>query len=742
MKHLYLLILTLSIISAVAQAQPPKVVVPIQRQLWHDRITEQQQIFDKADGKADTLVSISQDEAINLQMSDAVFRKVNELKDWVEISTSISSHQEKVRYLDYIRSFLQYYREDIRRKQIQAIEFPQTLSVFTDILKNYSDKITAVPLFYPLPFNQASVISRSLFENKVITNQDEKNNVDVVVYRKFALAQPEKILSTIEPYTHLPFADSLISLAARKSPSMLYTFAQKRDSKTGELIHKSTDSLVLNIVKLSETPNSMLYFPFLDDILSGKLKIDSIRKVVGDGNSTYDAVGYYKLLVQTAIGYHKRLLVNKSDSARNMFGPNSLYAKLKEKSLQHFVNPINELHERPEAVRMKAVEKLGPEELYYMMIMGENDIYTSSYRHSFRRMIQRLGYKPRTDSLLERVGHDMFKKFIKMAANYNQLDTFLALMPAEKSSELMKKFISGLEEGNTLEDAVDVADSYSSINKPALKNSILQLVDENEIRCTAIGNERGKTIYSLLKTIFLSEDSTRGIDLTATLGIPPIYEINNQTLRDEKGRIVEQMFFYGDEDGRNIFNAFVSSFPAKDWTMTAKKEWVEFKSKKGEVYVFANRPLNWDLSLDDSAQVHLNAYLASIDMLPTVIVHRGHSYWLNGTINRMANDAKIVVLGSCGGYQNLNRILDLAPDAHIISTKEIGSGLVNRPLLDYLHQTFVSSPTLNWKTMWKTLDKRFLKDKSVRENWESYIPPYKNLGAIFIKAYRNKTAEQ
>ena len=29
--------------------------------------------------------------------------------------------------------------------------------------------------------------------------------------------------------------------------------------------------------------------------------------------------------------------------------------------------------------------------------------------------------------------------------------------------------------------------------------------------------------------------------------------------------------------------------------------------------------------------------------------------------------------------------------------------------------------------------------KEVKEFWEDYIPPYKNLGAIFIKAYNKKT---
>ena len=103
-------------------------------------------------------------------------------------------------------------------------------------------------------------------------------------------------------------------------------------------------------------------------------------------------------------------------------------------------------------------------------------------------------------------------------------------------------------------------------------------------------------------------------------------------------------------------------------------------------------------------------------------------------------DARIVVIGSCGGYKNLNDIIDINPDAHIISTKEIGAGEINRPILNYLNQVFISGNTLVWKTMWSSLTKLFSADpnKAVSESWEDYIPPYKNMGAIFIKAYNKR----
>jgi hypothetical protein len=539
-----------------------------------------------------------------------------------------------------------------------------------------------------------------------------------------------------------PFADSLVVVAAKNNPVQLYSFAQSHTSPEGKLINRNTNSMVKTVVQLSRTPNALFYFPFLDDLLSGKNTIENIKQYVGDGEKGYDSIGYFRLLVKTEIEYFKRMAPPARDTPIAMYGANGLREMLKGKAIQHFIKPINELHDLTNlSVRMRAIQPLNTTELYYMMIMGEADIYTSSYKHSFNRMLQLMGPQPRGDSLLQNVHFDFFKKFIKMAANFNKLDTFLRTMPGDKSEILMKAFVANLDKTGNLEDAVDVADSYSSINDKKLLNTILGYVQQNEAKNINENNSRGTLIYGLLKLIFLSADSTNKIDLTETVGIPSIYEIANKELQDDKWRIVQQVFFYGDEDGKTFFPPFVNSFPARDWKVTLKKEWVEIESLKGKVFVYANRPLDYDANLDDSAQVHLASHLRSQGMHPSVVVHRGHSYWLPGTINRMPSNAKIVVLGSCGGYQNLNQILEISPDAHIVSTKEIGAGDINRPILNYMNQAFITESTLSWKKMWQSLTKTFSTDPSlsIRESWDDYVPPYRNLGAIFIKAYNKKT---
>ena len=704
--------------------------IPIGRKSRHDDIRKEQINIDKLDGKFDGMVSAGADENINNQLADALYRKPNEMRQWIETNdTQLPTNNDKVRYLRNVAEILNYFKISRKLNEIKITELPALLNTFEKMLKA---KVSGESI---LPFLQASSYMVAKLNTRIFAEEKDRNAAEAIIYLKYVSLNTDKILQTIAPFAKEAFADSLVVVACKLNPVQFYNYAQSDGSTVGKLIRRNTDRMVVQVAALSKTDNALFYFPFLDDLLSERQSIDSIKKYVGDGDKGYDSVGYFKLLVKTATAYSKRMAKPFYDTAIAYYGANGLLKTLHKKALQHFIIPINNLHEENNlAVRMRAIQPLTPAELYYMMVMGENDIYTSSYKHSFERFLQLMGPKPKGDSLLLAVNFNQFRKFIKMAANYNQLDTFLKTMPPERSEQLMKAFVAQLE--NNLEGAVDVADSYSSISNKKLQEAMLENVTDNELAAIATNNGKAKVIYGLLKTIFLSLNDNK-VDLSTQIGIPPIYEVDDKYIRDGKGNLVEQVFFYGDKDGKLFYPSFRNSFSSKEWKVTEKKEWMEAVSLKGNVMVFANKPLDNDANLDDSAQIHLAKYLQEQSLKPAVIVHRGHSYWLDRTMSRMPGDAKIVVLGSCGGYQNLNEILEINPEAHIISTKEIGTGDINRPILTYINQVFAANNNLSWPKMWQSLTGIFSKDpsKSIRDSWDDYIPPYKNLGAIFLKAY-------
>ena len=95
------------------------------------------------------------------------------------------------------------------------------------------------------------------------------------------------------------------------------------------------------------------------------------------------------------------------------------------------------------------------------------------------------------------------------------------------------------------------------------------------------------------------------------------------------------------------------------------------------------------------------------------------------------------MLGSCGGYHNLGTVLDQSPDAQIISTKQTGTMEVNDRILRAINDDLVAGNDIDWIRMWNKLTAEFniIKGQPL-DNFREYVPPHRNLGAIFIKAYR------
>jgi hypothetical protein len=66
----------------------------------------------------------------------------------------------------------------------------------------------------------------------------------------------------------------------------------------------------------------------------------------------------------------------------------------------------------------------------------------------------------------------------------------------------------------------------------------------------------------------------------------------------------------------------------------------------------------------------------------------------------------------------------------------VGTRTVNEPILQAINNTLVAGKNIEWLSMWRELSNKFKNDPVAKDRFDDYIPPYKNLGAIFIKAYR------
>ena len=182
-----------------------------------------------------------------------------------------------------------------------------------------------------------------------------------------------------------------------------------------------------------------------------------------------------------------------------------------------------------------------------------------------------------------------------------------------------------------------------------------------------------------------------------------------------------------------FFQALLNLFNNTNWkTDRSNPQWVTISSVKGNpVSIYLNRPLPEEKNEDAKAQEALCKYLDSNKLFPTVTINRGHSYNAPYTIEQMFSTSKIVFMGSCGGYRSIHDILEKAPDAHIVGTKQIADAPVNNPFLKLLGEKLRDGSDIEWIPFWKEFGKM-----ATDKIFEDYVPPYKNLVHLFIKAYK------
>ena len=322
------------------------------------------------------------------------------------------------------------------------------------------------------------------------------------------------------------------------------------------------------------------------------------------------------------------------------------------------------------------------------------------------------------------VHQDYFKKFIALAANYNTLQDFLSHMPLETSGYYMRSFVRDLDKVPTLEDAVDVADAFSSISDTSLRNLLL----------TEIRKNKNSALYALLDdlcTAVVEDKQTKNSSHTL---LNSVGLLGFNALKNNQQKVVIRQYFYGDKDGAQIFNAFINSFNKPGWKTNKQKYFTEVSSTNGRVSIYANAPLDEKEELDLKAQDSLTAFLIAQEIIPSIIVHRGHSYYANHTIAGIDSSAKLVLLGSCGGYQKLASVLNRAPETQVIASKQIGKGVINAALLRQIAETLEKGKDIEWRSIWKQLNEQL--NGAAKTSFQDYIPPYKNIGLMLLKTYR------
>ena len=258
-----------SLISLAQNPRDPGLKPNRNRELFHDYVDSEQKKALTSDGKDDKLFTPSANEETNIQITNALIGKVNELQKRIEKDSTISG-QAKVLYIRGLERLLKDLNVGWKVNRFVSTRLPEVLDSYVKCME--------------LDLKQASIenyieqihydVARPLLDCTAFEKNPGYKASRYTIIRKYCRLHPDRIfptmLNALTHYPEVPFADSMIIAAGHLYPKQLYDYAAATNV-LGKRIKTIKDPLVQAVAKMTSSGGSgQLYFPFLDNIVKGK----------------------------------------------------------------------------------------------------------------------------------------------------------------------------------------------------------------------------------------------------------------------------------------------------------------------------------------------------------------------------------------------------------------------------------------------------------------------------------------
>jgi hypothetical protein len=528
----------------------------------------------------------------------------------------------------------------------------------------------------------------------------------------------EKVISTFSDYHQSDYAIELAEAATIANPIVAKRYFSSKH-ELFKVLQFSENPIIQTILEINRVKgrNTKAYLLAVE-ISENSININEAHKISTDEPE--------KLLTELL----------KIRAKNNEISVAAIDKELENLSLR-FVRRINDLYEETSSVkRFKSVQKYSSSELYTLLVYSEEEIFTSTFNGIYDLLIQAIK-KEKIDGkmLLENLGYNRFRTFLKMCAGFGKLNHFLEQFSKKEEQEaVIRKFISEIPLArNPVEESVSVADAMGSISNIRLlkiieQQLILSYLEQGE-------NTEEQLLYGLLIHVFSPKSTEQKSTLDSISNLYPIPYISSLSIGSLLGKDsvnIQIHFFYDDEDGHTSFNTFLYHFKQPGWVIVDYPQYVLIASIKGNrIQIYANKP-----QFERTAPQIIADSLNTKKLQPQIVVHRGHSFYIHHTMEAIHHETQLILLGSCGSYHRLSDALDKAPYTHIISTKQIGSMHVNNPMIFAFSEKIRKGEDLEWESFWKEMKKKLSENSYAHQKFKEYIGPHQNLGARFIQAYK------
>ncbi len=653
---------------------------------WMQQIEFEQNRIDLSDGDLDSAILIGNATQNNFAFK-TYFTLVNEIK------SNINQLDAKNKEL-YARAFFEIIKK-IKKQDVSHVSVNnKTFQLANKLILSNNDSKTL-----------------ELLKSDVKTSIEIFDLINLKPFAKefwtyAANFYPFDILNKFKNLAYTPLGNDVIINISKIDPNSIKQYLGSNHS-IERAIKNSKDSVIQLIRMIHETYGTpSKSFALLDPIYKKELSLKKAEELSQNEHLFY----------QTLINLRKKEI---------KLAEYTLEKEIENIAMQKVVE-INLRHNDKDIYRFAPINNDNAYEIYTTMVYSAEEIFTSTFLGMYKRMhekkTEKSGYV-----FLEQLNFNRFRVFLKQCAGYNQIDDFLGTMNDSQQNALITRFVSGLYNyGGDLGPAVDVADTYGSLENETIKSIFVRTIKKELRKCINEKNEHGIKIYGLL--LKLTGGQPEEYTSNYLFNIPLLDRVNLSDLFiDDKH--IQQHFFFDDEDGEAAYNNWLTLYPSQLYKKEDKGNYIIIKSISGKkMEIFANKP-----KTEIEGREDLRKYFESIGRFPDLIVHRGHSYYIENTLDNMHNSNKVAILGSCGGYQNINKAMENAMDVQIISTKQVGTMAVNSVLIQEITEYIRSGKDLIWIDVWKQISLKLQNNPQFKD----YIPPYKNLGAKFIRAYND-----
>lgn len=601
----------------------------------------------------------------------------------------------------------------LNSKAITLLRIPSVNFYFLQTLKNYKNE-PIIETFKDVGITQGAILE-STFDGIPLGD-----TISVFVGIREMRITPYFIPARISKPQYLPYQDTLLYYLANSAPELLTKKLEEKDPVISNLVSKSNNLTVKAVSSIKPGIYFDKTMPFGLAIWENKVTADAIEKLSLTPNE------YYRAFVTEVLRLH-----TSPEQQIKSYLKQPIFEENKKLANQYYISVINSLHESPDKIRFQILNTLSTRELYFIILGGSGEIYTSSFLYVYKKFIAD-SEKEGLNQFFESIGYYQFDQFLSNISGYGLVDNLVGKISQVSFTRIITKYIIKLSskqqtDREILLNAMTMAEIlYSIKHHDTIKNILIAKIDSLQSLPDMQNFVLIKKINKGFKGILEGKMDYNAEDSYEVLQVKKLKKDNN---------IVQAWFFYDDDDAASSFSNSLASFDVKMWDRTDMGNFIVFNSRSGNnMRVYMNKP-NTKPGCD-TAQDEMLRHIAKEGFEVTSFIHRGHSYYLFQSIRKISASSQFVFMGSCGGYNEVVSVFQLNPDMNIISTRNIGSKQINDPLLYRINTDIVNNKDINWNILWKDFNARF-QDKHTKDLFSSYIPPNKYIGMKFIRKVLN-----